>query len=207
MQYSGPQIHYDTFFDLGTAVDNFTMSVPSSALVDNKWHLFTLSFDTTNNEVKAYLDSVLKETIAIPSGAEMYYEYENPLFIGADAGRQSDLGDETNNSGLYFSGQIDDCRFYSSVLSISDVRNIYFKKYGVKDLVWNMDCGTQNFLEEVERFFKFKLPGQKSQYYNIDIIGLEITNEDVRSQIETIIRDSAKKVAPLYAELLTINWK
>jgi hypothetical protein len=70
-----------------------------------------------------------------------------------------------------------------------------------------MPTGTQSYVEEVERFFKHKLPGQKSHMYNIRIANLDIDNEDTRNVIEQTIRNTIDKVTPAYTELYKINWK
>ena len=80
-------------------------------------------------------------------------------------------------------------------------------KRNFHDLIWNMPTGMRNYLEEVERFFKFKTPGLKSQFYNIKLIGLQITDPDLRNMIENIIKQTVKRVAPLYTELYKIIWE
>ena len=62
-------------------------------------------------------------------------------------------------------------------------------------------------IEEIDRFFKFKLPGAKSPYYyNIKISGIKGLNDDLKLTIETIIRNSVKYIAPAYTELFKITW-
>jgi type VI protein secretion system component Hcp len=69
-----------------------------------------------------------------------------------------------------------------------------------------MPTGMQSYVEEIVRFFKFKMPGQKSQYYNIHLKGLQIQDVDVRQIIEGIIKDTIQKIAPLYTSLYKIVW-
>jgi hypothetical protein len=61
-------------------------------------------------------------------------------------------------------------------------------------------------VEEIVRFFKFKMPGQKSQFYNIHLKGMQIEDMSVRKLIEDIIKDSIKKIEPLYTSLYRIIW-
>ena len=70
-----------------------------------------------------------------------------------------------------------------------------------------MPTGLQNYLEEIERFFKHKLPGMKSQYYNIRIVGLGIEDQTIRDLVEDIIRNTVTKISPIYTELLNIIWE
>ena len=114
---------------------------------------------------------------------------------------------EFEDQSLIFKGKIDDLRIYNTVLNNSDIRYIYLNKFDYHQLNWNMATGNQNYLEEVSRFFKFKLPGLKSQYYNIRINGLQISDSNTRIMIESIIKDNLKKIVPSYAELFKIVWE
>jgi hypothetical protein len=203
-----PQIQTDLY--LGTNLlfeEKKTLTFPTSGLVPGEWHMFTFTYDSSANQFDYYVDSVLRESVSTLPGAQVYYEYENPLIIGGNVGHVDSLGSELKLNQLYFKGNIDDLRIYDRVLNISDIRRIYLSKYMYKDLIWNMPTGIQNYLEEVERFFKFKLPGQKSQYYNVRLIGSGIEDLEVRAMIEDIIRNTVKKLAPAHAELLNILWK
>ncbi len=73
-------------------------------------------------------------------------------------------------------------------------------------MAWNMPTALTSYIEEIVRFFKFKMPGQKSQFYNIKLIGLQIDDEDVREIIEDIIKEAIQKIAPLYTSLHKIIW-
>jgi len=70
-----------------------------------------------------------------------------------------------------------------------------------------MKTGSQAYLEEIERFFKFKLPDLKSQFYNIRLTGLNITNIEVREIIEGIIKETVSRVAPAHTKLYKIIWE
>ena len=61
--------------------------------------------------------------------------------------------------------------------------------------------------KEIERFFKHKLPGNKSQYYNIRLVNLGITDLTTRTIIEEIIKDTVTKISPAYTELYRIIWE
>jgi hypothetical protein len=70
-----------------------------------------------------------------------------------------------------------------------------------------MPIKTQYFLEEIDRFFKCKIPGNKSQFYNIKIKGLNIDNIEVQQMIENIIKDTLPKTEPSYTKNFKIIWE
>ena len=170
--------------------------------------MFTLTIDTEANDIKLYMDTVLRDTVSIvPVSASIFYKYETPLLLGANVGRINALDEEFNNiNKIYHTGSFDDLRIYTCPLNNSDIRHIYLTKFTFKDLVWNMPTGVQSYVEEVVRFFKFKMPGQKSQYYNICLKGLQIQDQGTRQIIEDIIRDAIQKIVPLYTSLYKIIW-
>ena len=205
------QIEATAYTGTGTPIltaQKYTTSIPVSTLSVNDWHMFTFTVDTENHELRLYMDMILRDTQSIPISDGIYYKYETPLTLGANIGRIVPLDEELNRiDKTYFIGSIDDVKVYTGVLSNSDIRHIYLTKFIFKNLLWDMPTGTQSYVEEIVRFFKFKMPGQKSQFYNIRLSGLQITDLDIRVMIEGIIKDSIKKIAPLYTTLYKIIWE
>ena len=201
-----PQIQTEiVIIDNSNNITRETLYIPSSSVANNNWHMFT--FTVENGSAKFYMDALLRDTVNFSTDNRIYYEYENPLLIGMDVGKITSLADEYGLKSLYFKGRIDDLRIYDTTLNNSDIRYIYLSKFDYHSLNWNMDSGNQNYLEEIARFFKFKLPGLKSQYYNIRISGLGIEDTSVREMIENIIKTNLKKIVPAYAELFKIIWE
>lgn len=201
-----PQIQTEiVIIDNSNNITRETLYIPSSAVANNNWHMFT--FTVENGSAKFYMDALLRDTVNFSTDNRIYYEYENPLLIGMDVGKITSLADEYGLKSLYYKGRIDDLRIYDTTLNNSDIRYIYLSKFDYRSLNWNMDSGNQNYLEEIARFFKFKLPGLKSQYYNIRISGLNIQDTSVREMIENIIKTNLKKIVPVYAELFKIIWE
>jgi hypothetical protein len=187
---------------------NYTLSMGTSGLSDRDWHLFSFVCDTGDPTILSfYVDGVIRDRIDLSYDNYIDYEYENPLIVGANVGKLEDLDKELDLQQNHFNGRIDDLRIYNKVLNNSDVRYIYLNKYDYKPLRWNIPTGDRDYLEEIERFFKFKLPGLKSQYYNLRLIGLGITDTDTRELIENIIKDTIKKLTPAYAEMFKIIWE
>ena len=184
-----------------------TISFPVSGFNNNEWHHFALVYDNVAGNFSFMVDAVNRGTISVTPGYYIYYNYENSISVGADSGKLDILDKQLNISTLFFNGYIDDVRIYNSILDPSNVRNIMMTKYSYNNLKWNMPTGSQNYLEGIERFFKFKTPGAKSQYYNIRLTGLQITDPSVRGMIEDIIKQTVIKISPLHAELYKIIWE
>lgn len=181
----------------------YKLSVPVSGYNEKEWHMYTLKMGDT---IQFYEDSILRDQQTIGANS-IYYKYETPLVCGTNIGLISPIDIELHDLHKYYhKGCIDDLRIHGTLLNNSDLRHIYYTRYHLEDLVWNMPCGVKSYVEEIVKFFKFKAPGQKSQYYNIHLKGLQITDENVRLIIENIIKDTVKKIAPLYTSLYKIIW-
>lgn len=205
-----PQIEASIYLGTGNPVltgQKYKTILPVSALTTNDWHMFTTTIDSSNNTIQLYVDTRLRDTVSIPISSEVFYKYETPLLLGSNIGRIQTLDDELNKiKRIYHTGELDDLRIYTHPLNIDDIRHLYFTKYNFKDLIWDIPTGYQSYVEEIVRFFKFKMPGQKSQFYNIRLKGMQIEDTNVRKLIEDIIKDSIKKIEPLYTSLYRIIW-
>jgi hypothetical protein len=170
------------------------------------WHHIGGSYDYENSTTTMYIDSKIVGSIPHDFGTYIYQNYESPLIIGDHAGKQDNQNSELDIKDYGFKGRIADIRIYNNVINNSDLRHIYLTKFKFDTLVWAIPTGMQNMLEEVERFFKHKLPGMKSQFYNIHITGLQIYDTETRELIENIIRDTSMKVSPAHTELYKVIW-
>lgn len=197
------EMHLGTEFS--PVCGKYTLSVPACSLANDDWHLFSLT-KCSSGDVRFFVDCLERDSVNVPN-AVVYYDYENSLFLGTNAGKILPLDKELKEVGLFYSGYIDDIRIYDYVLDTWDFWFIHNNKQDYQDINWNMDTGDQAYLEEIERFFKFKLPGQKSQFFNIRITGLNINDQEVRDVIEGIIRDTIKKVVPSHSMLYKIIWQ
>ena len=205
-----PQIEAVAYLGTGSPLvsgQKYKTTIPVSALSVNDWHMFTFSIDSLNSNLNLYMDTILRDTEPITTSS-IFYKYETPLLIGTNIGHINPLDEEINKiNKIYHLGAFDDLRIYTNPLNNSDIRHIYLTKFDFNDLVWNMPTGVQSYVEEIVSFFKFKMPGQKSQYYNIHLRGLQIQDESVRQIIEDIIKNSIQKIAPLYTSLYKIIWE
>lgn len=205
-----PQIEANVYLGTGSPLisgSKYKTVLPISSLSVDGWHMFTLSVDTNNNLIKLYNDNILFDTLSIPASSSIYYKYKTPLILGTNVGQIVPLDEEIKGiKGAYHIGGYDDLRIYNVALNNTDIRHIFLTKFDINDLLWNIPTGLRSYTEEISRFFKFKMPGQKSQYYNIHLNGLQIENIEVREIIENIIKDSLKKISPLYTSLYKIIW-
>jgi hypothetical protein len=200
-----PQIQSKFVTEFGNGLTEFTMEI-SAGEISEGWHHFATTYDSVCGTGKFYIDTLLVDSVSAAPGSEIYYNYDNSLTIGVESGIFRNLSDELDIDNYYFKGKVDDLRIYNQEILKSDLENIYMTRLDFYDIIWNMPTGNQNYVEEVERFFKNKLPGMKAQYFNIRIGNLGINNQETRDIIEEIIKETVKRISPVHTELYNIIW-
>ena len=83
-------------------------------------------------------------------------------------------------------------------------------KFACVDLIWHFQTDQKNFVENVERFYKFKMPGSKSAHYELHLKGYKnadgTVNERIKTVLESLVKKSLKKLTPAYTSLIKIVW-
>lgn len=200
-----PQLKVSAYFGTETSpvCGAQSLAFPATGILQSGDHLLSFTFNADTTEYSFYVDAVKRDTKYI--NAQLYYQYENSLYVGATPGRVTALDEEI--FGDYNTRiTVGDVTIYNYALSPLNIYDVYAEKQKHYDIEWNMNSGTQFYLEEIRRFFKNKIPGSKSQFYNINLVGLQITDSVVREMIEEIITDTVTKIAPAHTKLHRIIW-
>ena len=179
------------------------------------WHHFALTYDETNN-AKLYVDGNLvnQTTYTNPTTGISYqiFNYKNnpQLSIGASSFKTGFLNEWIQTPDTYlFNGNVADIRFYNITLNNSDIRALAhnYQHNQFNSLSWAIPTETRGYIEEIERFFLHRMPGSKSQHFNVKIKNSAIVDPHVRSIIETNIRNAVTSIAPVYTKLRSIIWE
>lgn len=196
-----------TLFNPSDGIMDFKMSIPVNRLYKG-WHHFCGVFDEETSTLKFYVDGEAEDRILnVPTGSEMYVVLKNSILLGNKMGLIETFNEELAVRRRYFfKGWLDDFRIYNKPLSDLEVKLIHKMKQRFFDIDWHIPTGVQYYVEEVQKFFRQKLSGSKANHYNIRIIGLKIDNDEVKSEIERIIKNTVKKVVPVYTQLHKIKW-
>ena len=181
-----------------------TLSIPVQYFVNNIWHLVTVSLK--NNNIKIYIDNFLRKELQIPSNANFNYEFKNNLFIGSPAGKSENLNKEINTTSVIWNGYIDSVRVYDYAIKPEFIQYFVREKTIADDIQWNIQTAALQYVEVVDRFFKHRMPGSKSAFFNIRLTGANITDPDVKLRVENDIKLAVLRLKPAYAELLKVEW-
>jgi hypothetical protein len=184
------------------------------------WHHFGATYDETN-VVKFYVDGELVREVSsrVRPGYNVTGNFlhrifnfkNNPqLLLGTSSFKTGTLATWTEQPVKFnYNGEIADVRFYSITLTSSDIKaiskNYLYNQFN--NLSWIINVGTRDYIEEIERFFIHRLPGSKSQFYDIKVKNSGIEDPKVKTIVENNLRAAAAKVAPAYTRLRSIIWE
>ena len=182
----------------------YNLSVPVQYLVNNAWHLITATYK--NNTLSLYIDNQLRNTLVIPSNLTLNYDYKNDMYIGTPTGKGDNLNNELQTTSLIWNGAIDTVRIYDYAVDPLFIKYFICEKTIANDIVWNIPTTTLQYIESIDKFFKHRVPGSKSSFFNLRISGTQITDPNLRLQIENEIIQTIQKIKPAYTELLNVEW-
>lgn len=171
-----------------------------------------VTFNYANGNIKLYIDGDLVASEEFEPFKYHISANKNilSLVIGTNSSKRDVLVNDLQQPGYYtFDGVIGDLRIFSKDLDAWDIKalsqNIFTIAY--HPLTWNMPIGSRNYVEEIERFFKHKMPGNKSQFFNIRLSGLNITDSVIRGLIEDSIKGVLTRINPVHVTLNQIIWE
>jgi hypothetical protein len=204
---NNPQLQFKistTDNQFGSTPKNYSLSIPVPYFNDNTWYNVSCVYE--NHTMKLYINNYLRDSLTIPFNRDISYEKENDLYIGCPNGKAANLNKEINSKSIIFNGQIDTISIYNYAIPESYLQYFINSKIVSQNLIWNIPTGDLQYIETIERFFKHKMPGSKSQFFKLKIAGSQITDTNTRIIIEEYIKSSIERTKPAYTELLSIEW-
>jgi hypothetical protein len=197
-------------FDDGSGNLSLTSLNYSISALSKGWHHFSFVFNSLNGFANYYIDSKMVDNISINSGSQLVYDYRTSFVLGTTTLKNTILNNILNiDDGYNFVGSVSDLKIYNIPLNDSDIQQLYLSsKYSKENniLKWNMDIGKREYVEEIKHWFQYRLPGNKSKYYNINVHNLKV-DDSIKANIESAIKNIINRISPAYSELNTIKWK
>jgi hypothetical protein len=173
------------------------------------WHHFSMTFDGLKGEANFYIDSINVKKKTFSKNSLIFYDYFSPLLLGATTIKNTSLNDLVGiEDGYKFIGKVSDLRIYNKSFLQSEIEQLYFsnnKSISRGNLNWNIAVGERNYVEKISHFFKYQLPGSKTNYYNINIHNLNVSSR-IKNIIEESVRENINKISPYNTFLNKINW-
>jgi hypothetical protein len=180
------------------------LSVPADYLNNNAWYVITVVYENYNFYL--YVNERLVGQATIPYDEEIVNVRENTFYVGTPNGKIDNLNTEVKTDSLIFNGQISNINIYNYAINPNFIQYFIHSLTVGSNLIWCLPTSVLQYIETVDRFFKNKIPGSKSQFFKLKISGAQITNTETRTLVETYIKNIIQQTKPAYTELVSIEW-
>lgn len=172
--------------------------------IPNSWqHVFVT---LKNRKFELYVNGKLASTLEYSGQYELSYENQPSFFIGSPVGNQIGFNEEIKYTSNIFNGMIQDVKIFDYVLNPKALELFQRAVIPAENIAWSLPIPSTQYIETVNRMFKNKIPGAKSTYFNIKLIGTQIQDPQTRIIIEEEIRNIVSALQPAYANFLKITW-
>lgn len=157
------------------------------------WHHFAFVNNTEQGQLQLWVDGQLQSSAVFDAGAYSFTPFINgTVTVGTSA-----------NSKF----AVKDVRIYDIPLSQFDIRNHAYVFSTIRDIKWAMPAGQRSFLDTIERFFRYAIPGRVTGMFNVTIQNSNILDPAVQAALETNIVNVISQTSPVYTKLNQIIWR
>jgi hypothetical protein len=179
-------------------------SVPIDYVANGYWYL--IGIIVKNNILDLYVNGIRLKSFNLPKTAIFNYQSKNNMYIGCPCGEADNLNKEINSQAIIWDGYIDSIKIYDYAIKPEYFKYFLYAKTLAQDIIWNVPTSNLQYIEGVDRFFKHRVPGFKSPFFNLKIINSQIIDPNLRALVEETIIEAIKQTKPTYTELLSIDW-
>lgn len=182
----------------------FKSYTPLTNWDNNSWNHFIITLE--NKTFTLYINGIKQSTLNYSGQYDLSYETQPTLFIGSPAGSKYGFNKEIAYPSAIFNGKIEYIKIYNYAMNPSNFEMFLRASIPAQDVYWTLPTPVLQYVEQIERLFKNKIPGAKSSFFNIKLRGTEITDPNTRAIIEEEIRTIVAKIKPVYVEFLKVTW-
>lgn len=184
----------------------FLLTFPLDRVSDYDWHQIALV--RSKSEIRMTMDCrTVASVLLAPEerGWKVSSLTDANIVIGGEVGVGAALSKEHEITGSFWDGMLDDFRLYRTAVSNQDLCYIHMMKYEISPLYWNMEIYDKYHIEAVRMFYKMKMPGAKSQNYDVVVNGFakdEDSKEfsNLKDDLKKTIGESLPKISPTYTQ-------
>jgi hypothetical protein len=163
-------------------------------------HHFVYRLDTISGNITLFIDGKKIENITFDPAE---YALDNTLYNTFNIGAATYFnGTILNNyikqNGHYFCRDIiiEQPRLFNIGVDDIDIKFLNLLNLKVGELVASLPCGQRNQVEQIQRFFKWQIPGNKSNNINIRVKSNVLDNDKINQVLKEIIRRDISNSLP-----------
>jgi hypothetical protein len=196
-------------------------SVKEIAAPENKYSIYKCYVSTGNWDPRSWqhvaviyqnkvfsvcINGVKEKTLQIPGNYVLAFDQQPPFFIGSSVGSKNGANRENGVVVNIFNGKFADIKLYNYAIPTENLEMFLRASNIADDLYWSLPIPTVQYIESIERMFKNKLPGHKSGFFKLKLVGTNIKDSTTRGLIEEQVKELISQVSPAYTDLVRIDW-
>lgn len=222
---------YDSSFDLTRNALTFKIKMKNNfdaddvrwvrkkidiANLSSGWHNFSISFDSWKNRLKMFIDGMIINPMTdalTDSGDWGKYSFTDTInsvmTVGASPFFNSGvLSQYLQQPNYYFltNVKIKDFRLYNTVLAATHHKALSRVHADIHDMEWTIPSGSRQYLDIVDKMHKHRLPGRKSEMYDVSIINADVTDTTLQNTLTSTIVDTLTGTTPAHTVLRSFKW-
>ena len=145
-------------------------------------------------------------TLLHPGLYELTYEDQPGFYVGSPGGVQVGFNQEIANYSAIFNGVFESIKIYDYALNPKNLEMFQRAAIPAENMYWTLPTPSIQYIEQIERMFKNKIPGAKASYFRIKLHGSQIKDVETRAIIEQEVRNLISEIKPAYTDFLGIQW-
>jgi len=171
---------------------------------DDSWQHLVVSLKNRTFEV--FANGQKQFELHYSGQHELSFETQPSFFIGTSTGSQRGYNDEVGYPTQIFNGYFEDIKIYDYAIPQNKLETFIKAAWIASDVYWSLPVPSIQYIEKVERMFKNKIPGAKSTFYQINLRGTGIKDEQTKKIIEDQLKLLLAETQPAHVDFLRIHW-
>ena len=177
------------------------------------FHNININIDNVNGRIELWIDGRLDTSRHVYEFETQKYRFNNLFNRGLICGASPYLNDtllynKLKDPSTYTTTniQIRDFNMYTTCLDRYKQLNIIRRKDSITDLVFQLPCGSRNYIENIDKVFNHSIPPRKSNIFNIIIRNSSIRSLALQNYLSSKIDQLLPKVIPGDTKVRGISW-
>jgi hypothetical protein len=206
------KIRYSSYFDPDKTYVEYLQF--DAAQLTKGSHHFAAGFNAINGNLALFVDGelqVAKTSDDVFTGAAYRFSktIHTPLYVGCDSFFNNVvLSEYLKQNNHYFASncKVSDIRVYNKYLNFHKIRALTRENKQVQSIHLTLPTGKRSYLDQTKQYYHNKMPGRKSNYFDINIVSNTITAVDVRDVLEEKVKEDIDSSLPANVYINNINW-
>jgi len=179
--------------------------------IETGYHHISVRLDTQQGDLSLFIDGNLVDRQLFERGKFLFTNFlKEPLGVGTTPVHNNEmLFNRLKVKNAFTAGniQIKNIYFYEIPLPDKDIQLFVNEGLKFSDISIDLPSGRRNYIDEIVYNFKHKIPGDKSNIFDIEISNSGIIDAELKDSIEKRLKNIINDNIPASSKLRNIIWR